>query len=65
MGFRVDRVAVQLSVYIEFEGQHVIAFAYEPRADDPLVLVALAKNDELNTAAIAANPPTLGDLFIG
>jgi len=65
MGFRIDRVAVQLSVYVEFEGSHVMAFAYEPHADDPLVIAALAKNDELNRAAVAANPPTLGDLFIG
>ena len=65
MGFRVDKVTVTLAVYVEFEGSHVIAFAYEPHADDPLVIAALAKNDEINRAAFAANPPTLGDLFIG
>lgn len=65
MGFRVDKITVTLSVYVEFEGYHVIAFDYVPHANDPLVDAALAKNEELNRAAFAANPPTLGDLFIG
>jgi hypothetical protein len=65
MGFRVDNVSVTLSICDEFEGSHVVAFSYVPRADDPLVIAALAKNKELNLAALAADPPSLGDIFIG
>jgi hypothetical protein len=63
MGFRIDSVAVRISVYVEFEGHHDIEFTYTPSADDPLVNALLAKNTELSNAAVAADTNPINPFF--
>ena len=52
MGFRVDRVAVKLTVYREFFGPLEISFSFAPDKPfdfdlDPLVAALLEKNSAL------------------
>ena len=51
MGRRIDKITVQLDVYIEFEGRHSITFSYEPQPGDVLAELACAKNDAMLLAA--------------
>jgi hypothetical protein len=51
MGYRVDKIKVHMAVYVEFGGSHEIEFEYSPETDDPLVKLALAKNNALNMEA--------------
>ena len=53
MSYRVDRIAVQMDVYEEFEGHTVIRLEYQPEPGDALVVAALAKNDAMIHAQIA------------
>jgi len=64
VGFRVDRIAVALDVYVEFAGSHTIRFEYVPLTDDLLVEVALQKNrEQLMAAAQRAGTPENVFLF--
>jgi hypothetical protein len=69
MGFRVDNVAVQITINEEFEGgTRVISFSYVPVKQfsfdlDPVVRALLDQNNARLLAAAKAGPQ--GDLFIG
>ena len=66
MGYRVDKVSVEITIMIEFEGYRTIHFEFTPHADDPLTKMLLEKNSEIIDQRLATMPPpTMGDLFIG
>ena len=56
MGFRVDRIAVEYDLNVDFSptGSRTIRFEYAPLQDDPLVALALQKNRERLLAAARA-----------
>jgi hypothetical protein len=59
MSFIPLRFAATIVVYdSDVQRNRTIEFTYVPRADDPLVAAALAKNTALEEAEVAANPPT-------
>jgi len=57
MGIRVDRIAVQMDVYVEFEGRTAINFEYVPKDGDPLVAEALRANHAILLAQVIASQP--------
>lgn len=66
MGYRVDRITVVLDVWNESVGGRLaVKLDYVPAADDPLVKLALDENTRRNAEALAANPPSLSDMFFG
>lgn len=57
MGYRVNSITIKMDLYVEFEGSHMVEFSYAPGPDDPLVIAALNKNDELLKAHLVQDAP--------
>lgn len=66
MSYRVDKVAVDITIYVTFEGYRTIHFEFTPTADDPLTKMLLEKNTELAAQRAAGmTAESVGELFIG
>lgn len=62
----MDKVAVDVTLYVSFEGSRTIHFEYTPTADDPLTKMLLDKNSELAAQRAAGmTAETTGEMFIG